>query len=207
MVAFAVGSIVVGLSRSSGQREEPLSAAAADVTGQWAIAPGTSVSYRIGQRLAGVRSEAVGQTDRVSGLLTLRPRAGKLVVAKGARVVVDMRALASDDPARDRALRTRGLETERYPTASFVTAFDTPVPPEALRAPRPLILRGVLTLHGVSRTLAIPVSAGLVNDRIVVEGELDLTLGDWGIEPPHVPGLVTVDAKGTMRFHLVFGRT
>lgn len=206
VIAFAIGAIVAGLSRSPNRDGTRPSAATVDVNGRWVIAPGTSVGYEIGQRLAGVRSEAAGQTDRVTGTLVLRAGTSGLVVAKGARVVIDMRALASDDPARDRALRTRGLETSRYPTASFVTAFDTVVPSGALRTPQPLILRGVLTLHGVSRTLAIPVSAGLVEDRIVVDGELDVTLGDWGIDPPHVPGLVTVDPKGTMRFHLVFRR-
>lgn len=206
-LAFAIGAIFVGLSRSSDRTERPPSAAVADVAGRWVVVPGSAVSYQIGQRLAGVRSEAAGRTDRVTGSLSLRTQPGGLVVAKGARVIVDMRTLTSDDPARDRALRTRGLETSRYPTASFVTAFDTTVPPAALRAPQPVILRGILTLHGISRTLALPVSAGLVSGRIVVDGELEVMLGDWGIKPPHVAGLVTVDAKATMRFHLLFGRS
>lgn len=206
LLAFVAGAAVLAVSRATDQSRTTVPASATPVAGRWEIAPGTAVGYRIGQRIAGVRSEAVARTDRVAGSLTLRLRGATLVVEKGARVVVDMRSLASDDPARDRALRERGLETDRYPTASFVTAFDTPVPTDALDTPRQLILRGVLTLHGVSRTIAVPVSAGLVGGRILVDGELEVTLGDWGIRPPEVPGLVTVEPEGTLRFDLVFQR-
>lgn len=205
LLAFAVAALVLVVSKRGNDDVQPTSAIAA-AQGRWTTGSGSSAGYRIGQRLAGVRSEAAGQTDRVTGTIVLRFQGGRLVVAKGARVVVDMRTLTSNDPARDRALRQRGLETDRYPTASFVTAFDTPIPPGALEAPRQLILRGVLTLHGVSRTLAVPVTAGLVDGQILVDGELEVTLGDWGIEPPHVPGLVTVEPTGYLRFHLVLLR-
>ena len=101
---------------------------------------------------------------------------------------------------------TFGLETASYPTATFVTAFDAPVPPGVLERPTGMILRGVLTLHGVSRTLAVPVTARALSGSLVVEGRLDVTLADWGMRPPRIPGVLSVEPEGRFEIHLVFRR-
>src|SRR3954451_10154118 len=77
---------------------------------------GSFVGYRVRETVAGVGlNVAVGRTAEVSG--SARIAGGRIV---DARFEADTRTLRSDEAPRDAALRTRGLETDRYQVSGFV---------------------------------------------------------------------------------------
>jgi len=164
------------------------------------------VGYRVEERLLDVLSAntAVGRTSELSGGFVIQ--SGSVI---GAVIDADLTALRSDDPERDEALRTRGLETSRYPNARFLLTRAVPIS-DGLRLGEPiqLELEGDLDLHGVKRALTFQVDAvvqrngdGLLID---VAGSVGIFLSDFGIEPPDVAGMLDVQDHGEIELRLRF---
>lgn len=64
---------------------------------------------------------------------------------------------------------------------------------------------GELTVHGVPRTVTIPVQARWNGDVIDVAGSLEVALADHGMTPPE-RSFVSVAETGTMELQLTFRR-
>jgi hypothetical protein len=88
---------------------------------------------------------------------------------------------------------TKVLDAERYPLVK--------VHAERLAAGQPL--RVTITLHGVTRTLDIPVSLREANGSINVKGTLQLKQTDFGLTPFSVMGgAMSVQDQMALRFDL-----
>lgn len=176
-----------------------------DPVGAWAVQQGSEAGYRVREKLARLPapSDAVGRTTAVEGGFLLSGEAGRYSVSD-IRIRVDLTRLTSDSPRRDNALRERGLETDRFPTATFTSAGPLEIP-EEVRGGRPvkLTLNGELMIHGVTRKVTIPVEAQLASPRIKVVGSMTIPMADFDIEPPSVANIVSVEPTGTLEFDLI----
>lgn len=174
-------------------------------TGRWSIREGSEAGYRVREKLARLpaASEAVGRTPGLTGGFTVSESDGRYSIS-GISVEVDMTRLTSDSPRRDETLRSRGLETERFPTASFRSPGPMQLP-DNLGSGEPVefLLSGALTIHGVTRHVSIPVQARLDAETLKVVGSLIMHLADFGIETPDVANIVSVAPTGTMEFILL----
>jgi polyisoprenoid-binding protein YceI len=180
-----------------------------DPVGLWTLQQGSEAGYRVREKLARLpaQSDAVGRTEAVTGQMTIERQANGLV-ARDIRVEVDTTKLRSDEARRDRALRERGLQTDRYPRALFVSTGPVPIPMEAQNGSEvQLNLPGELTIHGVRRTVSIPIQARLRNGRLEVAGAVEFAMNDFGIVPPSVANIVTVEPRGTMEFQLFMAKS
>jgi polyisoprenoid-binding protein YceI len=83
------------------------------------------------------------------------------------------------------------LDAGRFPAIHFVS---TAVTDEGAAGPggRDLTLRGQLTLHGVTRPLALRVHLVLSGDRLEATGQTTLRQTDYGIRPISKAGVVKV---------------
>lgn len=178
----------------------------AGIDGVWKV--GTSVDgkpseagYRVSERFVGgaANVEAVGRTSGVTGSMTIT---GTQVTAVA--VTADTTKLKSDKDRRDNALRANGLQTAQFPTASF--ALTSPIDLGAQTQTAKTNAAGTLTLHGQTRPVTVAVEATRVGDRIVVVGSTPITMADYGISPPSIPGFVSVESSGTLEFQLFFVR-
>ncbi len=138
-------------------------------------------------------------------------------IATGAEVTavtaeVDMTSLESQDTelpgvgGRDKAMRGEGLETDRYPTATFT--LRGPIDLGRLPEPGTEVTAeavGLLELHGVERPVTIPVAARWNGQVIDLTGSVDVDLADYEIDPP-ARKVVTVAATGTIELQLTFAR-
>src|SRR5437870_8505131 len=90
------------------------------VAGTWTATTGSQAGYRVRERLANLpaESDAVGRTDQVTGTITIATN-GSTSSVTAAAIQVDTTTITSDKPMRDNRLRTEGLQTDSYPTASF----------------------------------------------------------------------------------------
>jgi polyisoprenoid-binding protein YceI len=178
----------------------------ATADGTWAVQPGPDVfgGYRILELLAGetIKKTAAGRSPAVTGRLTVN---GSTVST--AKVDVDVTQLKSDRSQRDNRIRTDGLETDTFRTASFeLTApLDLGTTPAAgteisVQAP------GNLTLHGVTRPATFALNARWNGDTIDVAGSTPVVLADYQINPPSIGGFVSVDDHGTVELQLTFVR-
>lgn len=176
-----------------------------DPVGRWAVQEGSEAGYRVREKLARLPapSDAVGRTTGVSGDFTVSGADGDYSISN-ITVEVDMTRLRSDSDRRDNALRERGLETDRFPTASFTNTGTVDLPDDVSPGqPLEFLLDGDLTIHGVTRRVSIPVQAELSYDTIEVVGSLTIPMADFDIEPPNVVNIVSVEDTGTLEFRLL----
>jgi polyisoprenoid-binding protein YceI len=173
----------------------------ADNLGSMSDASATFAGYRVQEQLAGVGGHtAVGRTPKVTGSMSL-----KGTVVSDVQITVDMTGLVSDDKFRDDELRTRGIQTDTFPTASFKT--NEPVDLGSLPSEGQTVTvnaKGDLTLHGVTKTVTMSLQARRVGGIIAVTGSTPINFADWSIQKPVSFAVVSVDDHGTMEVHLLF---
>jgi polyisoprenoid-binding protein YceI len=177
----------------------------ADLAGTWVLSQqGESfVGYRIGEELANIgTTTAVGRTGDVVVTLEFDGAAITSVV-----IEADLRTLKSDQAFRDGALRTRGIETDIHPFATFV--LSEPIPIDALPEGEEALsasVQGTLNLHGVTNPVSIALQGQYVDGLVVVVGSTEIALADYDIEPPTGFRVLSIDDIGLMEFQLVLER-
>jgi len=178
-------------------------ATAASINGSWKVAPGQNVylGYRMTEKFAGdvIHKAAVGRTPAVAGTMTI---GGHRVTA--VQIVGQMQQLTSDRSIRDDYIHTHAIESDAYHTSSFTLTSPIPLPTplhecDALRASA----RGRLTLHGVTRTITVPIQAHWDGSTIEVVGTAPIVLADYKIIPPNT-SVVKVDDHGSLELSLTF---
>jgi polyisoprenoid-binding protein YceI len=203
----------VSLSSSSGPTASASSGAsigsgsgvtsASDLAGTWHLSSnGSFAGYRVREQLGFLPapSDAVGRTSAVTGSLKIEG-----TTVRTAHLQVDMTQLTSDKAMRDARMRSIGLETDRFPTASFVLSspISFATAPEAGRVVKTRAT-GNLTIHGVTKPVTVDIQARWTADGLTVVGSIPIAMADYGITPPNVGGFVSVEDHGTMEFKLVF---
>ena len=172
--------------------------------GAWTVKPSDSVfvGYRVRELFAAatVKRTATGRTPTVRGTMSVSGR-----TISSAQVSADLTGLTSDQARRDSAIRERGLETSRFPEATFtltapITLASTPARGTSYR----VTATGDLTLHGVTRSVAVPLEARWNGSSISVAGSAPVVFGDYAIATPNVPGLVETEDRGTLELQLLF---
>jgi polyisoprenoid-binding protein YceI len=171
--------------------------------GSFADFSGTWAGYRFEEELVGIGGNtAVGRTPDVSGTMTVADGAVTAV-----DVEVDLTTLDSDSDRRDGALRSRGLESDRFPTATFGLTDPVPLPAGLTDGERAAVTAtGELTIHGVTNEAAIELQAELQGDNAVVVGSAPIALADYGIDPPTGLSVLSISDDGTFEFQLFFSK-
>lgn len=173
--------------------------------GAWRLSPGDDifVGYRVQEQFAGdtIEKTAVGRTIAVSGTMTI---AGGQVTA--VTIEADLTRLTSDEFRRDDYIRTSGLETNTYGTATFTLAQPISLPAD-LPAGQPFELRAVgdLTLHGVTQRVELPLTAQWDGKVVDVAGGITIVMADYGIDPPS-NSIVSVADEGELELQVSFTR-
>lgn len=191
--------------QSGGPATSVPSGAATDPTGRWVVSEGSEAGYRVREKLARLpaQSDAVGRTTSVTGGMSVAARDSGFV-ARDLRIEVDLTQLKSDEDRRDRRIRTQGLESNRFPKATFVSAGDISVPAAAANGQAFNVdVEGDLTLHGVTKRVKIPVRGQVVSGAVEVAGSLRFPMSMFAIDPPSIGGFVTVEPDATMEFRIV----
>ena len=109
---------------------------------------------------------------------------------------------------RDTRLRSAALQTDQFTRAGF--SLTQPVALTAtpeIGVPIKLEAVGDLNLHGVTKPATFQLEARWDGPAIVVSGNTDIALADYGIDPPNVGGFVNVGDSGVIEFQLIFVRT
>lgn len=183
---------------------DPSQASVGDLAGTWQIAKGdnTFAGYRVREKLAKLpaQSDAVGQTNDVTGSMKVQRTAEGYTISE-LQVEANLQTLKSNESKRDEKIKTMGIQTDQYPTATFVSAGPVLVPAAAIAGNETTMdLPGDLTLHGVTKRVTIPVQAKVVGDQIEVVGSLTFPMSDFSIQPPSISPFVQVEPRGTMEF-------
>lgn len=210
----AIGSIATSTPTTANGSGATASPATSDATpaveaqglaGAWTVSSSgeTFVGYRVNEELARVGfATAVGRTSGVTAEVMLTEDR-----LESATIEADMTKLASDSNMRDGQLRNQGIETNRFPTSTFVVteAIDLPEGIESGDAVA-ITLKGDLTLHGVRKAVEIPGEAQYVDGSLVVIGSLPILFADYDIEKPNGASVLSIEDNGVMEFQLILVR-
>lgn len=184
-------------------------ATSSGVAGTWNVTTDSEAGYRVRERLANLpaESDAIGRTSDVTGAITVEAN-GDGARLTGGSLTVDTTTIRSDEDRRDNRLRSEGLQTDQFPTATFTVTQPVDVPAAALEGTAAdLTLTGDLTLHGVTKSVEIPAQAQLVADTMQVAGSLTFPLSDFEISPPNVGGFIlSIAEEGTLEFLVTFSK-
>ena len=168
--------------------------------------PSQSFSFAGRQRLALVPSlsrvgfdakstlhDFSGVTQKVEGELEVdlaNPAAG----CSGA-VRVDARSLDTGMADRD-AGRREQLSVEAHPQLRFTWTGVRDAQVDAAAQKLTAVALGKLAIKGVEREVAFPVRVSVdASKRVAIEGELEVAMKDWGVEPPSQLGMIRVENK------------
>jgi polyisoprenoid-binding protein YceI len=196
-------------STPPGSSVAPAASLSSSVAGTWNVAAESVAGYRVREQLASLpaESDAVGRTSAVTGSIIL-DTSGTTTTLTAGELTVDTTSIASDKPQRDNRLRSDGLQTDTYPTATFKLTKAVEVPAAALSGTASdITLTGDLTLHGVTKSVDIPAKAQLVNGTISVAGSISFPLSDYSIVAPNIGGIiVSIADTGTLEFLVNFSQ-
>ena len=219
IVLAAAGLVVIYFVLFPTSSPKPLSlnasAASAPVSsgtpfaGRWTIATGSVAGYRVREKLGFLpaESDAVGRTSAINGTATFT-QAGHVVTVKAASFTVDVSKLKSNEAMRDQHIRTIGIQSATYPTATFVLSTPLTLPTSA--ASGALVrttITGVFRIHGTSRRETVPLEIRLSNSGIDAVGSLTFPWSAFNMTAPSVGGFVSVTNRATMEFDLRLKRT
>jgi polyisoprenoid-binding protein YceI len=203
-------------SAQPGASTEPTASAAAStdpgtdpgVAGTWNVET-AEAGYRVRERLANLdaESDAVGRTSDVTGSITLVAAGDGAQLTEGT-LTVDTTTITSDEDRRDNRLRTEGIETDAFPTATFTITQPVDIPAEAVAGTATDVsLVGDLTLHGVTKSVTIPAQARLVGGQVQVAGSISFPLADFDITAPNVGGfIISIADEGALEFQVNFAK-
>ena len=157
-------------SAEPAESQAPAASPDGEVAGTWTVTTGTEAGYRVREQLAqfDAETDAVGRTNDVTGSITLTSDGTTATLTEGT-ITVDTTTLTSDEDRRDNRLRSEGLQTDQFPTATFTLTQPVEVPAAALAGTATdITLVGDLNLHGVTKSVEIPAQAKLADGTVQV---------------------------------------
>ena len=173
------------------------------VDGSYQATSGSAAGFRIQQTIIGLTSDVVGRTKDLTGTVT---------ITRGQVTTADLRvgllALTSGDakPAPQFGI---SLGTERHPDATIGLA--QPVTLDAAFTSGATVTvkaAGRLTLHGVTRTVTVPLSVRRNGTSIDLAGSVPVAFANYGITGPKGYGaLGSLADHGVAEFLLVLHRS
>ena len=131
-------------------------------------------------------NDAIGETKAVTGTISADAK-GNILPAES-KFVVDVTNLVSDKQRRDGFIRGRVLETQQYPTVTFVPSLikslTAPVPKTGTRT---FDVSGNLTVRNVTKATTWRVTAQFAGDHVTGSAKTGFTFNDFSIQQPRVP--------------------
>src|SRR6185369_3825462 len=111
--------------------------------------------------------------------------------------------LQSDDQRRDGQLRNQAIETSQFPTATFTLSQPIDlgsVPADG--ASFDVTATGDLKLHGVTKSISIPLHAVLSGDVVTVTGSVEIQFADFSIQRPSSFFVLSIEDHGILELQL-----
>jgi polyisoprenoid-binding protein YceI len=161
---------------------------------RFVLAPsGSAARYRVREQLMGhdFQNDAVGETRSLTG--TIAFDADGKVLSGESKFTLEAGTFVSDQNRRDGYVRGRLLESDDYPTITFVpTEVSGVKPPVPKSGSAPIQLRGDLTVRGVSRPTVWNGTVEFNNTGLTGTASTSFTFQDMQLNQPRVPVLLSV---------------
>jgi polyisoprenoid-binding protein YceI len=135
---------------------------------------------------------AIGRTKGVAGDIAIdfnQPSNSQL-----GDIVIDIRQFISDQSRRDNYIRRNGLESARYPTATFKTKSIEGLPAKVnIGDEVTFTINGDLTVRETTKPVSWQVTLKLEQNRLSGSASTQIKMSDFGVGPIRIPLLATED--------------
>ncbi len=160
---------------------------------------GSFVGFRLDEQLYALGSKTtVGRTRDLDASITLADRQ-----LTDAVVTVDVATLATGDPRRDLTMKT-SLHVRDHPESTFQLSTPVEIPGEAyLGEPVQVEVDGNLTINGRTLIQTASIAGALDGDLMIVTGQTDIRLSDYGIEPASGGRVFSISDEATLEWQLI----
>jgi polyisoprenoid-binding protein YceI len=179
-----------------------------DLAGTWTVADGSVAGYRVREKLAQLPapSDAVGRTGAITGQVTMTDRGGAYS-AENANFTADVSQLQSDQAKRENKIHSIGLETDKYPQATFAAAGPISIPDDAVNGKAVTVpVEGDLMLHGQTKKVTIPLQVQRNGAQLKLVGTYQFAWSDFSMSAPSLPPFVSVTGNPTLEFSLLMSK-
>ena len=137
---------------------------------------------------------AVCTTREVSGQIVLTPEGG--VVSEQSRMTVDQRTLRCAAPLRD-DMAQQLLQTAQHPTSLFIARAAPGLPVPLTPGDQSYQMIGDQVVRGITRSVTYDTAGTSTTESFVGTSRAVLKMSDFGINPPKIGPLVSVDDEMT----------
>lgn len=162
---------------------------------RFAIVPADSkATYHVNETLVGKGfNTAVGSTDTIAGDIYI-DRANPSASSIGP-ITVDLSKLTSDQSRRDNTIRSRFLESSKYPTATFVAKRLEGLPTTPYTDGQTLTFKivGDLTVRTVTKEVTFDATGKIVGGTFTSTAHTTFNMTDFGFDSPDIAGLVKAE--------------
>ena len=166
----------------------------------------SEAAYFADEKLASLPlpSKAKGSTKDITGQFRLTADGFDLDTSQPTAFTVNLKTLSSDKSMRDARVQNQGLETSKFPTATFtatkLTGFDPNLPADQEQTLR---LSGTLDLHGVKKDVVWDVKAKRDGNIITALATITFKFADFNIPVLNIANFVSVEDAVTLQVQVV----
>ena len=147
-------------------------------------------------------NDAIGTTHGVKGSFGVQTGASPLINAM--TITVDLTTLQTDSPMRDNYVRRNALQTDTYPTATFVSVSTQGLPSSYTDGQSVHFqLTGNLTMHGKTNKSVFDVQGKVVGKTITGTATSTLYMTDYGITPPNLANIAIAQNKVVVTINFI----
>jgi polyisoprenoid-binding protein YceI len=151
-----------------------------------------------------VPSTAKGATQNIEGEFYLTADGFELDPSRESSFTVDLTTLTSDQERRDNRVRSDGLRTDQFPTATFTATSVSGIDPELpLDQEHTFFLTGMLELRGVEKEVTWEVKARREGNVLTALATLNFLYSDFDIPLLNIGGFVSVEDDVTLQVQVV----
>ncbi len=146
---------------------------------------------------------AVGVSNAVSGQIAIDK--ANVANSQVGQIVVDISQLKSDTSQRDGQIRSRWLESNKFPLAKFTPTTITGLPEGAYTEGQTLnfTMTGDMLIRDTTKTVTFTVKATLKDNVLAGSATTDIKMTDFGFDPPEIGGLLKANNEARLVLNFV----
>jgi len=208
-VHYTLSKLPAATSAATSGSVAPAGAAASPSTAtgplHFSVTTGSEAAYTVNEKLTRLPapSDAVGKTQAISGDVYVTPGQG-LTKTPASTITIDLTTLTSDSPMRDGFIKRSTLQTDQFPRAIYTVTGIDGFPASYHEGDEVKVtVNGTLQVHGVEKPVAWTGTARYAGQQLEAVLSADVTMTMFGMTPPQVPIVQSVDDKVHLDLHLV----
>lgn len=161
----------------------------------------SKATYQLNEELRGTPTLVTGNTNAISGFITINNLDKKIVTGK---IEIDANTFATDIPARDENVKKLVLESDKEGNKS-ITFIPKSIEGDLIVGNVSNIsIIGDITIKGVTKSVTLSGTALLSTDNVLaISVKTVLTYADFGVTIPDFPFLANIDKTVNLSVDLV----